>query len=234
MSQTLLCSLALRPTQRNFVALAFFSAVACIASSASANLLTNAGFEVSSWTGAGNVLGNFPGWQGVWGPEVGVITGPSGGVSPAAGSNMLELNDDGLSYTQAFQTVDVTSFSGLINSGTATVNASALFNTVGGFTGALAIVNVSFFSGSTYGSLISASPNGALFLDANPQTWQSASTSSLIPVGTTWMMYQVAFNNASMGGNPGFVDNTDLTITPAPGAIALLGLAGFLGRRRRD
>jgi hypothetical protein len=48
------------------------------------------------------------------------------------------------------------------------------------------------------------------------------------------MMFQVAYNNASMAGNPGFVDDTSMTITPAPGSIALLLLAGIGGRRRRN
>lgn len=205
-----------------------------VAPSASANLLSNPGFEISAFTSAGNVLTNFSGFQGIWGPEVGGITFATGGVTPAAGVNMLEMYDDGLTYTQTFQTVDVSSFSTMINAGSATVNGSALFDTVGGYIGALAIINISFFSGPTYGSLLGNSGNGVLNLDGNPLTWESASVTSLIPVGTTWMMFQVAYNDASIGNNPGFVDDTFMDIVPAPGAIALLGLAGLCTRRRRN
>lgn len=115
--------------------------------SAHANLLNNPGFEISAFTSAANVLTNFPGFQGIWGPEVGSITGATAGVTPAAGSNMLRMDDDGLSYTQAFQVVDVSSFGATISTGTAMVNASAFFNTVGGFTGAFSLINVAFLAG---------------------------------------------------------------------------------------
>jgi hypothetical protein len=207
---------------------------ALVMTSAHANLLNNPGFEISAFTSAANVLTNFPGFQGIWGPEVGSITGATAGVTPAAGSNMLRMDDDGLSYTQAFQVVDVSSFGATISTGTAMVNASAFFNTVGGFTGAFSLINVAFFSGPSYGTILGNSGNGLLMLDANPQTWEFGSVSSLIPIGTNWMMFQVAYNNASMAGNPGFVDDTSMTITPAPGSIALLLLAGIGGRRRRN
>ncbi len=207
---------------------------ATVAQTASANLLTNPGFEISVTTSASNVINNFPAFQGIWGPEVGGITVATGGVTPAAGSNMLEMYTDGLSYTQTFQTVDVSSFSTMINAGSATVTGSALFNTVGGYMGAWSFINIIFFSGNTWATMISNSPNGILNLDANPMTWESASSSAAVPVGTTWMMFQVGYNNASIGNNPGFVDDTYMNIVPAPGAIALLGLAGLAGRRRRN
>ena len=200
---------------------------------ASANLLTNPGFEVSAWTTANNVLTNFPGFQGVWGPEVGGITGATGGVTPASGVNMLEMYDDGLSYTQTFQSVDVSAFSTMINTGSATVTGDAFFNTVGGYIGAFSAVNISFHSGPSYGTLLGGSGSGTLTLDANPLTWEQATISSLIPIGTTWMVFQVAYQNASIGNNPGFVDDAHMDILPAPGAIALLGLAGLCNRRRR-
>ena len=39
---------------------------------------------------------------------------------------------------------------------------------------------------------------------------------------------------AEIGNNPGFVDDTYMNIVPTPCAIALLGLAGLAGRRRRN
>jgi hypothetical protein len=219
---------------RNAALLLAGCAAAAVGQTASANLLTNPGFEISVTTSASNVLNNFPTFQGIWGPEVGGITGPTGGVTPAAGSNMLEMYTDGLSYTQTFQTVDVSSFSTMINAGSATVTGSALFNTVGGYVGAWSAINITFFSGNTYGTVISTSTSGILNLDANPMTWESSSSSAVVPVGTTWMLFQVAYNNASIGNNPGFVDDTYMNIVPTPGAIALLGLAGLAGRRRRN
>lgn len=198
-------------------------------------VLTNPGFETPTTTSASNVLNNFPGFAGVWGPEMGSITTATLGVTPFAGSRMLRMTDDGLTYTQTFQAIDVTSFSGLINSGQAQLTASAWLNTNGGYTGAFALVNVMYFSGPAWGTMTGNSGNGTLTLDANPQTWESASVTSMIPVGTTWLVYQVAYQNASIGTNTGFVDNAGLDIVqvPAPGALALLGLAGLTGRRRR-
>lgn len=198
-------------------------------------VLTNPGFETPTTTTASNVLNNFPGFAGIWGPEVGSITTATMGVTPFAGSRMLKMTDDGLTYTQTFQAIDVTSFGGLINAGQAQLTASAWLNTNGGYTGAFGIVNVMYFSGPAWGSMTGNSGNGSLTLDANPQTWESVSVTSMIPVGTTWLVYQVGFLNSSIGTNTGFVDNAGLDIVqvPTPGALALLGLAGLGARRRR-
>ncbi len=204
------------------------------AQNAHANLLSNPGFEISAFTSAANVLTNFTGFQGIWGPEVGGITFATGGVTPLSGVNMLEMYTDGLSYTQTFQAVDVSAYSTMINTGSATVTGDAFFNTVGGYIGAFSLVNVAFCSGASWGTLLGNSGNGTLTLDANPLTWEQATVSSLIPIGTTWMVFQVAYQNASIGNNPGFVDDTHMDIVPAPGAIALLALVGLRTRRRRD
>ena len=199
-------------------------------------VLTNPSFETPTTTSAANVLGNFPGFAGIWGPEVGSITTATMGVTPFAGSRMLKMTDDGLTYTQTFQAIDVTSFSGLINAGQAQMTASAWLNTNGGYTGAFGLVNVMYFSGPTWGSMTGNSGNGTLTLDANPQTWEAVSVTSMIPVGTQWLVYQVAFQNASIGTNAGFVDlaGLDIVQVPTPGALALLGLAGLgVSRRRR-
>lgn len=205
------------------------------AAAAHANLLTNPGYEVSTITTANNVLNNFAGFQGIWGPELGTITGATGGVTPFAGSQMHSLTNAGGVATQTFQAVDVSSFSALINAGNAQITASAFFNTVGGYTGAQSSVVVLFFSGATYSSLLGNSGFGGLNLDANPLTWENRSVTSMIPVNTTWVVFQGAYSNASIGNNPGFIDDAfmDVTAVPAPGALGLLGLAGIVGRRRR-
>jgi uncharacterized protein (TIGR03382 family) len=49
------------------------------------------------------------------------------------------------------------------------------------------------------------------------------------------VVYQVAYQNASIGNNTGFADDAYLNITqiPAPGALAALGLMALGARRRR-
>ncbi len=103
-------------------------ALATFTSSARANLLVDPGFEANPLTTASNVLNNFPTYQGQWGVESATITGVDGGVTPAQGTQMLRMTDDGLVATQAFQVTDVTVYAGLIDSGGATANLSALFN----------------------------------------------------------------------------------------------------------
>ena len=222
---------------RNLLSLAAIGAAALslsVVGSAQA-VLTNPGFETPTTTSASNVLNNFPGFAGIWGPEMGSIATATMGVTPFQGSRMLQMTDDGLTYTQTFQAIDVTSFGGLINAGQAQMTASAWLNTNGGYTGAFGLVNVMYFSGPTWGSMIGNSGNGTLTLDANPQTWEAVSVTSMIPVGTQWLVYQVAFQNASIGTNTGFVDlaGLDIVQVPTPGALALLGLAGLGVTRRR-
>jgi len=211
------------------------TAALTLVGAAQANILNNPGFETPTTTSAANVLNNFPGFAGVWGPEVGSITTAALGVTPATGGRMLGMTTDGLSYTQAFQAVDVSAFSGMINAGQAQMVAGALYNTNGGYTGAFAIVNVQFFASSTFSSLIGNSGNGTLTLDNDPTSWESTSVTSMIPVGTTWVVYQIAYQNASIGNNTGFVDDAYLRINqiPAPGALAAFGLAALGARRRR-
>lgn len=227
-------SLASRPNRLDLAALGAATVSLALAGAAQA-VLTNPSFETPTTTSAANVLGNFPGFAGIWGPEVGSITTATMGVTPFAGSRMLKMTDDGLTYTQTFQAIDVTSYSGMINAGQAQLTASAWLNTNGGYSGAFGLVNVMYFSGAAWGTMTGNSGNGTLALDANPQTWESVSVTSMIPTGTTWLVYQVAFQNASIGTNAGFVDlaGLDIVQVPAPGALAALGFAALGARRRR-
>jgi hypothetical protein len=62
-----------------------------------------------------------------------------------------------------------------------------------------------------------------------------AKASSPTLTAMTWLVYQVAFQNASIGTSVGFADlaRIDIRQVPTPGAIALLGLASLGARRRR-
>ena len=203
--------------------------------SARANLLVDPGFEANPLDTASNVLNFFVTYQGVWGVEAATITGIDGGVTPVQGVKMLRMTDDFQTTTQGFQATNVTSYAGLIDSGGATINMSALFNVDKNTPAALAGVYVSFFTASNYGSLTTYIGN-TLTLDNLPSTWELISTSGAIPPGTRWLVSQVAYNDALLVGNPGYVDAADLTITPEPATLALLALGGLamLRRRRRD
>jgi hypothetical protein len=217
-------------------------AVAVSSPAFAVNILTDPGFESNPLDTAGNVLGNFPTYQNIWGVEMASITGTDGGVTPFQGSNMLKMTDDGLTTTQGFQVVDVSAYSGLITSG-ATVNFTAMFDGDQNLSAPVAAVYVAFFTGNTYGTLTSQIGSG-LTLDGNASTWEPISVSGVIPVGTTWIMAQVAYSDASLNGQGakwgGYVDAADLSIraVPEPGTMALclsgmVGLFAYGWRKRR-
>lgn len=200
------------------------------------------GFESNALDNYTTVANDFTGKQGVWGAEVGCIfTGTSvDGVTPI-GSKMLGVTNAGGGATQ---TVQVTDISGIFGSGTgnATFDMSARFtmggNVAGGFKDGRVSVIARFFTGALYNSANTPADLGvSLTLDADPSTWEQLTLSGTIPAGTTWMITEVLYTNASIGTATGYVDDTSFTITyiPEPGscALAILGAGLLIGRRRR-
>ncbi len=230
------------PTKTMIVSAGLLWAIASSTLPVKANLLSDPGFESGSLTTAANVLGNFPLYQNQWGQEVATDTGPNGGVTPFQGVLMHSMSDDGNVTTQTFQATDVTAYSAFINSGGATVNMSAMFDANQNLPAAIGEVYVSFFYGNNYGTLISTVGN-SLTLDNLPSTWQPISVTAPIPIGTTWMLSQVVYSDASLyNANgvmyPSYVDAASLTVVPEPATLTLLvagglGLAAFVWRRRK-
>ncbi|MCE9619237.1 MAG: hypothetical protein K8R92_04945 [Planctomycetes bacterium] len=205
---------------------------------ASANLLVNPGFEVNSLASIGAVVGSFS--PGVWGPENGAITGVNGGVTPFAGSRMLKMDDDGLSYTQTYQATNVTSYAASIDANLCIGGMAARFTTGPNLNGAIAAVSIQFFSAANFGSQIGTGYVGSLALDGSATTWQTIQCSGAIPAGTRWILSQVAYKDSTLYSSngvaySGYVDNAnmDIRLVPAPGAIGLMSLAGFVASRRR-
>jgi hypothetical protein len=220
-----------------FACASLLLAITIAASSAEANLLVDPGFELNPLDTAYNVLNFFPVYQGIWGVEMASITGVDGGVSPAQGSKMLRMTDDFAITTQGFQVTDVTSYAALIDSGGATVKLNALFNADKNTPAAVGGVDVSFFSANYYGSM-TGYMGSILHLDNSPNTWETASVSGAIPVGTRWLLSQVFYNDASLVGNPGYVDAANLAVVPEPPTLVLLGLSALglaaYARQRRQ
>lgn len=201
-----------------------------------ANLLTDPGFDSNALTTAFNSLNDFPTYQGVWGQENSTIVGIDNGSVPVSPFSQLRMDLTGGVTTQAFQTVDVTSYAGIIDANTAVLNASALFNS--NAQAALGGVYIQYFTGNSYGTLFGPLDSSIQTFDSTTTTWQSASLSVPVPAGTRWIMFQVAFAEASLldaAGviGAGYVEDTYMEIVPSPGAGALLGLAGLAGLRRR-
>jgi len=231
-------TIAINKPGRRACAVAAGLAVLSLASQAAlgVNLLTDPGFESNPLTTATNSLNNFPGFQGVWGQENSITIGTDNSVSPASGLLQLRMDVTGGVTTQAFQTVDVTSYAGLIDSGGATVNAGAVFNA--NLNAAVCGVYISYFTAANYGSLFGPLDLNVITLDSTTTTWEPATVSAPIPAGTRWMLFQVAYAESSLFSTAGtvgsgYVDDTYMEIVPAPGSVAMLGLGGLLVARRR-
>ena len=202
-----------------------------------ANLLVDGSFESNALTTAGNSLNNFTGFQGVWGQEDSIIIGTDGSISPKSGQKMLRMRQNGGVTTQIFQIIDVSSYAAIIDSGSAQAIASALLNVQG--SGRIGGIYLSFFTTSVYSSAFGGSPGASVNpLDSDTSTWEMASKTTLIPAGTRWMMFQIAYNNASLanvGGQAdyGYADDASLVIVPAPGVAGLFGLCAVAAVRRR-
>jgi hypothetical protein len=225
---------------RSLVCAGTLLAVAATTPSAWANLLVDPGFEVNPLDNYLTVLNDFTTYEGVWGVENATITGLENGVTPPEGVKMLRMDDDGIVTTQAFQVTDVNSYAGVIDSGSATVTLSALFDVDSNVPAAAGSVYIQFFSAANYGSQIGTGVGGPLALDSLDTTWELATVTTPVPVGTRWLVSQVYYSDASLLGNdgtihPGYVDAADLSVVPEPATLGLLlpGALAVLRRRSR-
>ena len=199
------------------------------------NLIVDPGFESNPLINYALVLGP-PYTTGAWSAEVGAITGPASGITPADGVKMLELSDDGLIATQSFQLIDVTPYSTDINAGNASITASGNYNVPQDVAAGTSAVNVGFYN-AAHGFISSTQTTSSVLpgavLDNNPATWQTLNITSFpVPVNTAYLLMQPLFANASMvnaagAHRPGYVDRTSLTLTavPEPSTLVLAGLA---------
>ncbi len=209
-----------------------------VAVTAQANLLVDPGFESNPLTTYTNVLSNFPGYVGQWGDEVSTIVTAENGITPAQGIRMLRMDDDTLSWTQTFQSTDVSVYAATIDAGGVPFNAGALFNAHPHLSAAVSSITIRFFSAANWASQIGVPVTSVLTLDALPNTWQANLAVGTLPVGTRWLVTEVAYQDASLLGAdgsmyPGYVDAAELWVkVPEPATLGLLSLS-ILGMRRK-
>lgn len=223
-------------------------AMSCVvAVSFGQNLLVDPCFETSSnpLASLSTIVGGLPGTAGVWGVEAADIAyGLQGdGVTPFEGNAMLRAWDDGLTYSQIWQFVDVTSYAAIIDAGLAVATASAHFNAhlpvPPGPADLFLAVHYSTDPNGTWGTYSQVLNSGLIGLDNDPMTWQQVQLSGVLPVGTRYVLFELAFRDEPlrMPGAVlyGYADCTSFEIVPEPAMAASLvpGLLLFWRRRSR-
>jgi hypothetical protein len=154
--------------------------------------------------------------SGFWAAEVSFVVDFADGITPYDGQQMLQMWDDGISVTQAFQAIDVSAIADCIDAGgvgitfLARFNAPSLPEELGG-------VEVGFYAcDGCWGQDLAPTIHSGIYLDGSPSTSESVSTSGTIPVGTRWLAVQVHFRDTTLEGRAGYVDSAELQIDCAP------------------
>lgn len=213
-----------------------FVVMACTSTiAAAANLLADDSFEngIDPLPGLGAVVGP-PFQPGFWGAELGGEVFAERGVVPFHLRRMLYMENEGLTVTQAFQAVDVSSFASLIDSGNALADFRAMVNTY--LSGQAFVPGLMFFAGANdWGN-----PIGTIFwnqpVDGNANTWESFASLTAIPVGTRWIVVQVGYWDQPLPfGERVYVDAVYLDVVPEPASLLVLGagVASLVALRRR-
>lgn len=198
-------------------------AAACSTSLARANLISDSSFEngVNPLPGLGSVVGP-PFSPGFWGAEKGGEVLNERGVQPWDLTHMLYMEDEGGNVTQAFQAVDVSAFTTLIDSGNAQADFRAVANTY--LSGQEFAPGLMFFATANSWPSPIGSQFWGLLLDSDANTWENFAALAPIPVGTRWIIVQVGYNNAYLpAGERAYVDSVYFNVVPEPATLLALG-----------
>lgn len=176
------------------------------------------------------------------------------GITPAAGNQMLkflETSPGGGSgpaiVCDVFQILDFTSPAdqALISSGFGSVTIGAVFNRVAGPVPSPVDTrfDINIRSHTSYANAQSLASTGlasnTLISDSILTTWEALTTTLALPVGTQYVTLHMTAVENVVNDSTGpefqghYADDVRMTVTPAPGAVALAGLGGLLTLRRR-
>lgn len=170
---------------------------------------------------AADGLGDGVGWEN----DLFSIVGAENGVSPHGGSSMLRFDaTNGTSAStqgaaNVLQTVDVSEYAKLIQTGTATINASAFFDRV----------DLDAQTDTQFFLVLAAQDAGGgnldqiftpIFTDADVGTWENHQTSLVLPAATVQVQLQLlAFENVANDSvapefDGHYADDVSIWITP--------------------
>jgi hypothetical protein len=201
--------------------MALLASAGAVHAAGSGNLIVNGGGETGLCATDWKAVKTVPGWQVLLGNptlvcySVASFTTPS---APAAGNAFIA--DGPYGDSALMQTINVSSASSAIDSGTVTYSLSGW---LGGYTvyAGQAVVTASFLdaSGKVLGnpgelSGVTASARG------NANAFIAKSNSGTVPAGTRSIAVQLQFINTSSSTNVGYADNLSLTLsTPVPAPV---------------
>lgn len=211
------------------------------ASNASAvNTLTDPSFESNPLVPLVPAITNYPGFVGQWGHENSTIVTAQNSITPANGNLMLRVDSTGGGYSQTGQVIDLTSLGAQIDAGLVTYAGSALFNA--NLPAAQASVIAHFVDNTALHGNTTGPDNstGNVTVNSNTADWESFGVNGIIPTGTRWVFFQVAYFDASLNNSagaiePGYVDSAvfDVRVAPEPTTLATLAGGALLANRRR-
>ena len=223
------------------------AALVLLAGVADAAVVNNPGFETGTAAPATLIAPN-------WSYDNHAFVTTENGITPAAGNRMLKfLNTSwtgpGGVVSDVFQAVDLSSPAdqAIITAGGAMLNVSTLFNRVAD-NPVPSVVDTRFRVGlyavtsfANAQSLANIGNNYVdLFSDSNLNTWEPVSNTLALPTGTQWVTIHLAAVENIVDDNVGvelhghYADDVRITLTPAPGSLALIGIGAMIsGRRRR-
>ena len=143
---------------------------------------------------------------GYWGDENSsiVVSGACAGVSPFTGSSMLEMEPTGGNNTEVWQAVPVGP------NPVGSVSVSAYFTACEGLT-PTAVVQVRTFNSDTGWPTSTTNTTASLVLDDKAATWEKVTLDCVeIPNDTLWILIDLNFVVAGLGGQKGYVDEVGM------------------------
>jgi len=202
---------------------------------AEANLLADDGFEagINPLPGLAHVVGP-PFQPGFWGAELGGEVTAERGCFPL-NYYMLYMENEGLTVTQAFQAVDVSSFASLIDSGNAVAALHAYYTGQEHLAGLTIVPGLLFFADANDWPNALGSAFMSATLDSDPLTWEGYMLTAGVPAGTRWIVAQLGFLDSTLPyGMRGYAEWSSLEIVPVPepATLALLPVLLSVLRRR--